>query len=128
MAPLLTIDADTQDLLAALDTLSAGVLAHLKPAAKTTADHIADEMRRRIQRRTGQTGDAITVEETHNGDGYVIYTGNGRQHIASFLEFGTKFMTSHDFFFAAARLEEGAHDRRAREAVRAALDEQGLGD
>ena len=39
-----------------------------------------------------------------------------------------KFMTAQPFLFASARLEEGAHDRRAREAVQAAIDETGLGD
>jgi len=128
MVDSFTITVDMAPLLAALAAIPEAVHAHLKAAAKVTADHIAAEARARVRRRTGQTGDAITVEETHSGDGYVIYTGNGRQHIASFLEFGTKFMTAKPFLFVSARLEEGAHDRRARDAVQAAIDEQGLGD
>jgi HK97 gp10 family phage protein len=124
----MTIDVDTTALVAALDAIPAAVHAQLKAAAKVTADNIATEARARVKRRTGQTGDAITVEETHNGDGYVVYVGDGRQHIGSYLEFGTKFMTAKPFLFASARLEEAAHDRRAREAVQAAIDEKGLGD
>lgn len=127
MADSFTIDVDTTGLLAALAAIPEAVHAHLKAAAKVTAEAIATEARARVRRRTGQTGDAITVEETHSGDGYVIYVGDGRQHVGSFLEFGTKFMTAAPFLFASARLEEGAHDRRAREAVQAAIDEQGLG-
>jgi len=128
MADSFTIDVDTTELLAALDAIPAEVHAHLKAAAKVTAERIATEARARIKRRTGKTGDAITVEETHTGDGYVIYTGSGRQHIAHYLEFGTKFMTAKPFLFASARLEEGAHDRRCREAVQAAIDAKGLGE
>jgi hypothetical protein len=123
-----TIDVDTTALFAAIDEIPETVHRYLKAAAKVTADRIATEARGRIRRRTGQTGEAITVEETYNGDGYVIYVGNKRQHIGSFLEFGTKVMTPKPFLFASARLEEGAHDRRAREAVQAAIDEKGLGE
>ena len=41
--PLLTIDVDTEALLRAIDAMPDAVLAFLKPAAKTTADNIADE-------------------------------------------------------------------------------------
>lgn len=128
MADAFTVDVDATELLAALAAIPAAVHAHLKAAAKVTADNIARDARARIRRRTGKTGDAITVEETTNGDGYVIYTGNGRQHIGSFLAFGTKFMIGDDWLFASARLEEGAHDRRSREAVQAAIDAKGLGE
>lgn len=122
-----TITVDTTALLAALAAIPDAIAAHLKLAAKITADHIATEAKVRVRRRTGQTGEAITVEETHTGDGYVIFVGEGRQHIGSYLEFGTKYMTAKPFLFASARLEEGAHDQRAREAIQAAIDEQGLG-
>lgn len=122
------IDVDTTALVAALDAVPAAIHAHLKAAAKMTAEHIATEARARIRRRTGRTGDAITVEETHSGDGYIVFVGNGRQHIGSFLEFGTRFMTDKPWLFPSARLEEGAHDRRAREAVQAGIDEKGLGE
>jgi len=124
----MTIDVDTGPLLAALAAIPKAVLRHLKPAAKISADRIAVEARARVRRRTGKTGDAITVEETRNGEGYVVFVGGDRQHIGSWNEFGTKFMTAQPFLFASARLEEGAHDRRAREAVQAAIDETGLGD
>jgi hypothetical protein len=101
---------------------------HLKAAAKVTADHIQTEGRARIRRRTGQTGEKITVEEARSRDGYVIFVGDPRTHIGSFNEFGTKFMTAKPFLFVSARLEEGAHDRRSRDAVQAAIDEIGLGD
>ena len=128
MSDTFTIDVETTALFAAIDEIPEAVQRHLKAAAKVTADRIATEARGRIRRRTGQTGEAITVAETYNGDGYVIYVGNKRQHIGSFLETGTKFMSPKPFLFVSARLEEGAHDRRAREAVQAAIDEKGLGD
>jgi len=59
----------------------------LKRAAKITADNIAAEAKARVRRRTGKTGDAMTVEETRSGDGYVVFVGEGRQHIGFFLEF-----------------------------------------
>jgi HK97 gp10 family phage protein len=123
-----TITVDTAPLLAALAAIPGAVHAHLKAAARITAEAIATEARARVRRRTGQTGEAITVEETHTGDGYVIFVGAGRQHVGSFLEWGTRFMSAKPFLFASARLEEGAHDRRSREAVQAAIDEKGLGD
>ena len=126
--PLMTVDVDTRALFAAMDAVPAAVLAHLKANAKITADNIKREQQARIKRRTGATGEAITVEQTHDGTGYVVFPGQQRTHVAHFLEFGTKFMSAGAFFFAAARLEEGAHDRRAREAVQAAIDSKGLGD
>lgn len=128
MADHLSVVVDNSQLLAALTQIPEGVHAHLKAAAKVTADAIAAEARARIRRRTGKTGDAITVEETRSGDGYVIFVGAGRQHIGSFLEFGTKFMPAKPWLFASARLEEAAHNRRASDAVQAAITEQGLGD
>lgn len=126
--PLMTVDVDTTALFAAMDAVPAAVLAYLKPAAKITAENIKREQQARIKRRTGKTGDAITVEETHDGTGYVVFVGKQRTHVAHFLAFGTKFMSGDDFFFAAARLEEGAHDRRGRAAVQEAIDAKGLGD
>ena len=147
MADSLTIDIDTAPLLAALAAIPEAVHAHLKAAAKVTAERIATEARARVARRTGTTASLITVEETTSGDGYVIYvapdvtlslhTGpSGRTHtqkvtynaLAGWLEFGTKFMSAKPFLFVSARLEEGAHDQRAREAVQDAIDESGLGE
>jgi len=126
--PLMTIDVDTRELFAAMDAMPDVIMAALKGNSKVTADNIKREQQARIKRATGATGDAITVEETHNGDGYVVFVGNNRTHIGRFLAFGTKFMTGDDFFFAAARLEEGSHDRRALESVQLAIDSKGLGD
>lgn len=148
MADRMTITADTRELLAALRAIPDAVAVHLKVAAKVTADRIADEARRRVARRTGATAAHITVEEARTGlDGYIIWVTpevrislhtmpSGRTHtqritynaLAGWLEFGTKFMTARPFLFVSARLEEAAHDHRAREAVQAAIDEQGLGD
>jgi hypothetical protein len=121
------IDVDDALLLAAWDRIPDSVHAKLKAAGKITADNIGTEARGRVRRRTGQTGEKITVEEAHSGDGWVIFVGDPRTHIGSFLEFGTKFMTAHPFLFVSAQLEEGAHDRRSREAVQDAINEQGLG-
>lgn len=128
MADSFTVTVDDAALLVALAAIPAAVLAHLKPVAKITADNIAREAKGRVARRTGATGEAITVEETRNGDGYVVFVGHKRGHIGQFLEFGTKFMTARPFLFASARLEEGPHDRRSRAAVQAAIDEMGLGE
>lgn len=128
MADSFTITVDTAALFAALDAIPDAVLAELRKAAKITADNIAREGKGRIRRRTGQTAEAITVEPSHDGTGYVVFVGNNRAHIGSFLEFGTKFMSAKPWLFASARLEEGPHDRRAREAVQAAIDSKGLGE
>lgn len=122
------IDVDSRALFAAMDAVVADVEVRLKTNSKVTADRIASEAASRVKRRTGQTGDAITVAETHNGDGYVVYVGGDRHHVGIMLEFGTKFMTAKPFLFASARLEEASHDRRARQAVQDAIDEKGLGD
>jgi len=125
----MTLNVDTTALLAALDAIPDAVLAHLKPESKITADNVAAEAARRVQRRTGKTGDAITVEETHNGDGYVVFVGNGRGHVGRYLEFGTRgHAHAHPFLFVSARLEEGPNLRRARLAIQDAIDEKGLGD
>ena len=123
-----TRDIETTALLDALEAIPDAVLAHLKPESKITADNIAAEARARIRRRTGQTGDAITVEETHKGDGYVVFVGGGRTHIGRFLEFGTRHQPAQPFLFASAHLERGANLRRARRAIQDAIDEQGLGE
>ena len=124
----ITLEVDDAALLAALETIPDAVLAHLKPESKVTADNIAAEAAHRIQRQSGATGDQIVVEETHNGDGYVVLVRGDRQHIARFLEWGTVHQRAYPFLFASARLEEGPNLRRARLAVQDAIDEKGLGD
>lgn len=124
----MSIETDTTALLAALEAIPDAVLAHLKPESKITADNIAAEAAQRIRRRTGATGDQIVVEETHNGDGYVVFVKGSRQHIARFLEFGTVHQRATPFLFPSARLEQGPALRRARPAIQDAIDETGLGD
>ena len=123
-----SVDVDTAPLIAALNAIPDAIRAHLNANAKVTADNIQREAQARIRRATGATGDAITVEETRNGDGYVVFVGNNRTHIGRFLEFGTRYMAAQPYLFVSARLEEGSHDRRAREAVQDAIAEKGLGD
>lgn len=128
MADHFSIEIDgLPELLAALDAIPDAVLAELKIEAKVTADNIVREAKGRIRRRTGKTGDAIKVEESLDGTGYVVRVGSGREHIGSFLEFGTKYMTAKPYLFVSARLEEGGHDRRTREAVQRAIDQKGFG-
>lgn len=50
-----------------------------------------------------------------------------KKHVESWLEFGTVHMTAKPFLFPAARLENTAHDRRMREAIEAAIADEGLG-
>lgn len=127
MADKFTIEVDTRELLAALDAIPDAVLAELKLEAKATAENIARDARLRVRRRTGRTGDAITVEEARDGKGYVVFIGADRSHIGHFLEWGTKFMTAKPFLMVSARLEEGSHDRRSREAIQRVINARGLG-
>lgn len=122
----LTIDHTA--LFAALDAIPDAIAAGLKAEARVTAEHMATEQRARIKRRTGQTAEAITVEETYAHDGYVVYVAGARAHVGFFLQHGTRFMRGDDFFFAAARIEEGAHDRRSRQAIEDAIEAHGLGE
>lgn len=151
MADKFTIEVDTRELLAALDALPDLVLSNLKAASKITADNIAREAKGRVARRTGETAEGIHVEESYSGDGYVVLMGDAvspaetksrerrglktaksnlhqTKHTGIWLEFGTKFMTKREFFFPSARLEESAHNRRAREAVQDAINARGLGE
>lgn len=145
MSDFFQADANTPEtaaLIAALDRLPDVMQErHTKPAAKVTADNIAREARARVRRRTGRTAAGITVEESHDGQGYVVLpfneqfelaiisAGNDQQpeNLPIWLEFGTRFMTARPYFFASARLEEGAHDRRMRQAIQNAIDDVGLG-
>jgi HK97 gp10 family phage protein len=127
MADRMTITVDHAALLKAMTDLGPAALRFTKAAAKVTADNIKREAQGRVARATGATGDAITVDETHNGDGYVVFVGNNRTHIGRFLEFGTKYMPARPFLFASATLEAGPHDRRMAEAVQDAIDDVGLG-
>lgn len=125
----LTITTETTALLAALQQLPALVRTHVKRAARVTADRIVREAAGRVARRTGATAAGLTVEETHSGDGYVVFVKRvDEPGLPGWLEHGTKFMTKRPFLFVSARLEEGAHERRTRDAIQDAIDEKGLGD
>ena len=131
MADRFTIEVDTRELFAALDAIPAAVLAHLKEAAKVTADNISREAKGRVARRTGKTAAAITVEEARSGDGYVVFVANAAAdwpHLDIGLEFGTVKMTPRPFLHVSAVLEGGPHDRRSREAIQQAINERGLGE
>jgi hypothetical protein len=124
----LFITIDNTALFAALDAIPEAIAGGLKDEARVTAEHIQTEQRARIKRRTGQTAEAITVEETRRGDGYVVSVASARNKVAFLLQWGTRFMRGDDFFFAAARIEEAAHDRRSRQAIQDAIDASGLGE
>lgn len=135
MAPLLKIDADASEVLAAMDRLGDRVASHVKAAAKVTADAIAKETRARIPRRAGgptysrHTAEGVTVEEAHSGDGYVVFIAQpDMAGLPGWLEFGTKYMPPRPALFASATLERGSHDRRIVEAVNDAIEGVGLGD
>lgn len=124
----LFIEIDHADLFAALDAIPDAIAGGLKAEARLTAEHMQTEQRARIKRRTGQTAAAITVEETRRGDGYIVYVAGARHPVGFFLQYGTRFMRGDDFFFAAARIEEAAHDRRSRQAIQDAIETHGLGE
>ena len=135
MADGMSITVDTTALFAAMDKCVVEVEKALKANAKVTADNIAREVSARAARaasgptRGSHMADHVIVEETRNGDGYVVYVRHPEMPNQDlWLEVGTKHMTARPFFFSSARLEEGAHDRRAREAVQSAIDAVGLGD
>jgi len=128
MADSFTITAETAALLAALNRVPAAVLKHVKRNARVSADNIAREAAGRVRRRTGKTAAGLTVEETRNGDGYVVFVRRPEMPgLPGWQEFGTQFMTKQPFLFVSANLEVGAHDRRQRAAVQDAIDETGLG-
>ena len=139
----LRVEADTTALLAALDRLSADVVArHTKPACKVTAERIQAGARARVARRTGRTAAGITVDESYDKQGYVVLpfnaafelaligAGNDQQpeNLPLWLEFGTSRMTKRPYFFAAVELERDPHDRRIRAAIQDAIDDVGLGE
>lgn len=124
MANLLQIDVDARGLIAALDRLGAAAERHVLNAAGVTAARIAQEARSRVARATGKTAAGIGIDVAKVGAGYVVFAERPEMPgLPGWLEFGTQHMTARPFLFAAARLEEGAHDRRIREAIHDAIDE-----
>lgn len=131
MADLITFDVDDEAVLFAIGTVVDQIDRRVKVAARQTSDRIADEARGRVARRTGATAAGITVEETHDGTGYVVFvavTGDRWQGLPSGLEFGTRYMSARPFLHASARLEESGHEQRVIEAINQALTETGLGE
>lgn len=136
MADRLSITVDNAALLAAMERLGPAALQFTKAAARETAENIVREAQSRVARATGETAAGIHLEETHNGDGYVVLDTNKRMPgLPSWLEFGfsqgkagSHSAPARPFFFASAQLEAGPHDRRMREAVQEAIDSTGLGD
>lgn len=137
------VETETADLLRALDRLGAGVVErHTKPACKITALRVQAAARARVARRTGRTAAGISVEESHDGTGYVVLpfhagferalleSGNDQQpaNLPYWLETGTRNMRARPYFFAGVALEQAGHDRRVREAIQDAIDETGLGE
>lgn len=129
MAPLLTCDVDTAALFAAMDALGAKAETLVKGAARETAERITQEARGRVRRATGATAAGITIEETHDKTGYVVFVQRpDNPGLPGWIEHGTKFLPSRGFLFVSARLEEGPHWRRVSDAVHDALRATGLGD
>lgn len=129
MPDQLRIEAETDALLVAMDRFAGPVMErHVLAAAEETGDRIVAEALARVRRRTGQTARGIVIERAHVGTGVVVSATNVEQpNLPSWLEFGTQHMKAYPFFFASARLESGAHDRRLRDAIAAAAEEVGLG-
>lgn len=127
MAEAFRVDVDARALLAALDRLDERIGVRLKDVARDTAERIQRDARARLARQThgtGQTADAITVEDIRGG--YRVFVGpqgNRPANLPIWLEFGTKRMTARPFLFATATLESGPHLRRVREAVEDAIAE-----
>ncbi len=127
----LTIDVDTRALFDALDALGDAAEELVHEAARATAHRVAESARGRVRRATGQMAAAITVDEAPKPlGGFRVYVGSmqGRaDNMAQWHEFGTRYMSAQPFMFNSARLEEGAHVQRVREALARAGREQGFG-
>lgn len=150
MADRLTIEVDTSRLIAALDAFPTAVAAHALEAGRVTIERIQAEAQRRVARATGATQRGIVIRsDVHHQPGWALLATrehpsislhrmkrSGRIHtqkvtqsnVPIWLEFGTKHMLARPYFFASAKLEEGAHDRRMREAIRTAIEDTGFGD
>lgn len=139
--PLLTVDVDDADLLAALGQLGdrADLICHEE--AIETGEIIVREARARVRVATGTMRDAITMEVADGPlRGVRVFVapmadpagrwGGGLRpaNLPLWHEDGTKKMEAQPFLLISGRLEEGAHLRRVAEAIQQAIDEQGLSD
>jgi hypothetical protein len=123
MADKLTIDVDATGVLRMFNQLGEEAARLTKRVANVTAERIAEEARRRIRRRTGQTASGITVAPTSNGEGYVVYVQRpDKLGLPGWIEFGTIKMEGRSYLFNSAEIERGPHERRIREALQEACD------
>jgi len=136
-----TIDVDATAVIAALTTLGDAAQPYVNEASHRTADAIVRDARARLQRKlsgtsTGATLAGIEDRVAFDGNGYVVVSGRAEQpDLPLWLEKGTKKgkAGSHAspalaYFYSACQLEEAPHLQRIREALAAAIAEQGLGD
>jgi hypothetical protein len=105
-------------------------------AAHITATNIQREAQARVARATGETMRGIVVREGANHrPGWAVLATNPRMpNLPLWIERGVKKGKpgSHSsdprpFFYVSADLEAVAHDRRMRESLQNAIDEEGLG-
>jgi hypothetical protein len=136
MAPLLEIDADARELLAALDRLGDRAEQYCLEAARETGKAVAREAESRLRRQlgplaTGKTADAIAVKDAPKplGGVWVLVEPQPMRpaNLPLWLEVGTWKMNERPHLFVSARLEETAHRRRLEDAVQRAIDSEGLG-
>ena len=128
MADRLEISVDSRDVLKALAVVGQVADRLIDEVSHDTAARIAEEARRRVRRRTGQTARGITVSKARLG-GYLVYVDNPEQpNLDLWLEFGTRYMTASPFLLPGAALEEGPHLRRVAEALERAAAQSGLGE
>lgn len=135
MSDSLTIDADASEALRMLDALGDAAEVYAKEAAWETGAAIDREATARVKRRQGVTAQNIVHTDQmpdYLGGGpsfnktavFVYVEAKGRPDmLASWLQFGTKYMTGDDFMFSAARLEEGPHMTRLLAKLVEACDE-----
>lgn len=152
MADNVTFTVDSDRLVSALRDFPDILKPRVMAAARTSAGSILSESQRRIARRTNYTAEHMRVDETYNGDGYVVVMGDAmapsetrrreriggsrrwvnagsyqQAHVGLYLEFGTQRMTARPFLFISGDLEVAAHDRRVRQAIQDGLNAEGLG-
>ena len=136
----LSVEVDSQGLVAAVERFGARLESRLLANARVTGARIRDDARRRVRRATGQTADEIVTEDNRAGTGVVVYvntqgTTPRRDRPGQYrwpnldigLEFGTTHMGGHAYMWPAVEANRELHDRRSREVVQDAIDEEGLG-
>ena len=148
---ILSAEIETKALLRAIDRAPQTVERYTTLAAKQTAYNIVRNARALVAKRTRETERQLVVKPDYSGHGFVVKaevdrlvvhhrkstkTGKVSSHVQRqtqsnvplWLEFGTVHMTKRPFFFESARLEAKAHDRRMRDAIKLAIETEGLGE